>query len=119
MLFAEHMLISTKTEQPVSDGKTERIISQTELLTNSTGQDTAVTNLDKPESKKKRITKRVSVKKNTIFGRKLYLVMGKPSNLYRDITDLYQFYEKNKANLSSSFPNLIRMSLRLLCETAD
>lgn len=44
--------------------------------------------------------------------------MGEVSNLYRDIVDLYQFYIKEKKRLSQTFPALIRMSLRLLCETA-
>lgn len=43
---------------------------------------------------------------------------GEVSDIYRDITDLYQFYIKNKKTLSQSFPSLIRMSLRLLCEAA-
>ncbi|NLM67051.1 MAG: hypothetical protein GX180_07745 [Enterococcus sp.] len=53
-----------------------------------------------------------------IFGGKLYLRMGETSNLYRDIVDLYQFYLSKKHKLSLTFPGLIRMSLRLLCETA-
>jgi hypothetical protein len=44
--------------------------------------------------------------------------MGEVSNLYRDIVDLYQFYIEKKHELSQTFPSLIRMSLRLLCETA-
>lgn len=45
--------------------------------------------------------------------------MGDVSNLYRDIVDLYDFYIAKQHELSQSFPGLIRMSLRLLCETAS
>jgi len=44
--------------------------------------------------------------------------MGETSDLYRDIVDLYDFYKDRKDRLSSTFSSLIRMSLRLLCETA-
>jgi len=71
--------------------------------------------LDK--SKLYRQAKRV-FKKTELFGGKLYLKSGEISNLYRDITDLYGFYNSRKQELSNSFPGLIRMSLRLLCETA-
>ncbi|MCD7969139.1 MAG: hypothetical protein LUF87_02155 [Alistipes sp.] len=67
---------------------------------------------------KKRKTKRVSGNKLTIFGGPLYLVAGEVSNLYRDILDLNSYYEANKKTLSNSFPCLIRMSMRLFCETA-
>ncbi len=53
-----------------------------------------------------------------IFGGKLYLAVGEVSDLYRDIWDLYGFYMDNKGKLSSTFPSMIRMSLRLLCESA-
>ena len=53
-----------------------------------------------------------------LFGRDLSLRKGDVNNLYRDICDLYSFYLNNKSHLSSSFIVLIRMSLRLLCETA-
>ncbi|MCY7310536.1 MAG: hypothetical protein LH619_07135, partial [Chitinophagaceae bacterium] len=76
-------------------------------------------NFGKPkEEKEQRLSKRTSKRDNELFGGKLYLYMGDVSNLYRDIVDLYQFYIDNKNNLSQSFPSLIRMALRLLCETA-
>jgi hypothetical protein len=72
-----------------------------------------------PEKKTKpRQSKRTVKKGDEIFGGKLYLRMGEVSNVYRDITDLYQFYVDNKDKLSKSFPGLVRMSLRLLCDTA-
>jgi hypothetical protein len=71
------------------------------------------------EAKKKPIqTKRTQKKGNDLFGKKLYLKSGNVNNLYRDISDLYQIYLNNKTTLSPSFPSLIRMSLRLLCESA-
>lgn len=70
------------------------------------------------EQKAPRQAKRVTKKGIELFGGKLYLKIGEVSNLYRDITDLYSFYISRKEELSNSFPGLIRMSLRLLCETA-
>jgi len=72
----------------------------------------------KDAEKNKRQSRRTSKKKAELFGGMLYLRMGEVSNLYRDIVDLYQFYIKDKNRLSQTFPSLIRMSLRLLCETA-
>lgn len=73
------------------------------------------------ESKKTnpRLTKRTETKAIELFGGKLYLKIGEVSNLYRDICDLYSFYISKRVELSQSFPSLIRMSLRLLCETAS
>ncbi len=67
----------------------------------------------------KKHTPRTRRAEETIFDKKLYLISGDVSDLYRDIVDLYEFYTKNKKTLSKSFPALIRMSLRLLCETAS
>lgn len=65
-----------------------------------------------------RQSKRITKKGIELFGGKLYLKIGEVSNLYRDILDLYLFYVSKKDELSNSFSGLIRMSLRLLCETA-
>lgn len=82
--------------------------------------DNGITPLNDLESKNdtKRLSRRVSTKEIELFGGKLYLQAGDVSNLYRDITDLYLFFKSNKGKLSNSFPSLIRMSLRLLCESA-
>jgi hypothetical protein len=66
----------------------------------------------------KRQSKRISAKELEFFGGKLFLKASETSNLYRDIFDLHIFYSENKSKLSNSFTGLIRMSLRLLCETA-
>lgn len=63
-------------------------------------------------------SRRVRTKANEIFGGALYLRIGGVSNLYRDIVDLHAFYSDNKDTLSEAFPSLIRMALRLLCESA-
>lgn len=72
----------------------------------------------KTKPKELRQSKRIARKGTDLFGGKLYLKIGEVSNLYRDIADLYTFYISRKNELSNSFPGLIRMSLRLLCETA-
>lgn len=66
----------------------------------------------------KRLTRRTKLKEKHFFGEKLYLRYGHVADLYRDMCDLHQFYLTNKSTLSSSFPKLIRMSMRLLCEAA-
>lgn len=73
-------------------------------------------NTDSEQSKRQ--SRRTSKKENELFGGKLYLRMGEVSDLYRDIGDLYVFYINNKDHLSQTFPGMIRMSLRLLSESA-
>lgn len=52
------------------------------------------------------------------FSESLSLKSGQTNDLYRDIVALHDYYEKNKSKLSSTFPGLIRMSLRLIVESA-
>lgn len=68
--------------------------------------------------KKERKTKRVKNDGVLLFGGDLFLKPGEVNNLYRDISDLHQYFLKNKERLSATFPSMIRMSLRLLCEAA-
>ena len=70
-----------------------------------------------PEAASRR-TRRTKAKADEIFGGPLFLRSGAVSNLYRDIVDLHAFYLEHRATLSHAFPSLIRMALRLLCETA-
>ncbi|MCK5624777.1 hypothetical protein KAI04_02965 [Candidatus Pacearchaeota archaeon] len=66
-----------------------------------------------------RKTKRQNNKKNILFGEEnLSLIDSITNDLYRDISDLHLYYEKNRDKLSNTFPNLIRMALRLLIESA-
>lgn len=74
-----------------------------------------IENSNKPISQNKR-TRRISEKDIPFFGKKLLLKAGKVNNLYCDILELYDFYKTRK--LSKSFTIILRMSLRLLCETA-
>ncbi len=69
-------------------------------------------------STKARKTPRSKKSRLAFFGGTLSLSNGSTNNLYRDIFDLYKYYEKNKEQLSGTFPSLIRMSLRLLMESA-
>lgn len=63
-----------------------------------------------------RKTKRISEPDIPFFGKDLYLRKGNVNNLYRDILDLHRFYKSQK--LTKSFSSILRMALRLLCETA-
>jgi len=65
-----------------------------------------------------RRSKRTQENNSLIFGGDLYLRRGNANNLYRDIVDLYGFYIERESRLSRNFIALIRMALRLLCETA-
>ncbi len=73
---------------------------------------------DVKEKTNPRQSRRVRMGSAQIFGGPLYLRNGNVSNLYRDIIDLHGFYHEKKASLSDVFPSLIRMALRLLCESA-
>jgi hypothetical protein len=53
-----------------------------------------------------------------IFGGKLSLKLGHVNNLYRDVESLHDFYQNEKGRLSADFIVIIRMSLRMLAETA-
>lgn len=64
-----------------------------------------------------RKTKRISEPDIPFFGKDLYLKKGNVNNLYRDILDLHRFYKSQK--LTKSFSSILRMALRLLCETAN
>lgn len=64
-------------------------------------------------------TKRVKSNNIVLFGGPLYLKSGDINNLYRDICEIYDYYEKNKIKFSNSFLSIVRMSLRLLCESAS
>ena len=70
------------------------------------------------EASSQRRSRRTKLNDSMLFGGPLYLTMGIVSNLYRDIVDIHNFYVDNKPTLSDTFPSLIRMALRLLCEAA-
>ena len=99
----------------VLDPESQRLIDQNKNNKNHLSKIT----FNKPnEAKEIRQSKRTTKKETELFGGKLYLQIGDVANLYRDIVDLFEFYTSKKDTLSHSFPSLIRMSLRLLCETA-
>lgn len=75
--------------------------------------------LNPPQDSDKRKTRRSNQSESELFGETLSLKHGSAVNdLYRDICDLYAYFKNNKSQLSSHFPSLIRMALRLLVETA-
>ena len=53
-----------------------------------------------------------------VFGGKLSLKTGHVNNLYRDVESLHGFYQTERNRLSADFIVIIRMSLRMLAETA-
>ena len=73
-----------------------------------------------PSSRRK--TAREKNKVQALFGLDLVLKKGDTNNIYLDVLDLYNFYlkdtQKKEPRLSKNFPALIRMSLRLLVESA-
>lgn len=77
-------------------------------------EDSSENKTNRSEKKNKRTVKRDP----SIFGKSLVLKQGDVNNIYRDIVDLYRFYLQKKNSLSENFHILIRMSLRLLVETA-
>ena len=65
-----------------------------------------------------RKTKRTQKKDACLFGDDIVLKFGSVNDLYRDILSIAEYYLVNKEKLSNKFPALLRMSLRLLVETA-
>ena len=69
-------------------------------------------------TKTPRRTKRTQKKDICLFGDVVELNPGNVNDLYRDILSIAEYYLVNKDKLSNKFPALLRMSLRLLVETA-
>ena len=86
----------------------------------NTEKENEQTEADAPSPKRK--TAREKNKAQSLFGQNLVLKKGDTNNIYQDVLDLYDFYvkdsQKNEPRLSKNFPALIRMSLRLLVESA-
>ena len=86
---------------------------------NKTGSATGTESINTPTAQcitVRRKTKRIAEPEIPFFGETLCLKAGNVNNLYRDILELHQFYKTHK--LPKSFSALLRMALRLLCETA-
>lgn len=66
----------------------------------------------------KRQSPRTKKRTPVLFDGIIYLKAGQVCDLARDISDLNNYYQSNKSLFSQYFPSLIRMSLRLLAETA-
>lgn len=99
-----------KTTQKILDTNKERPTRQSDIHFDS--------NKDR-EEQKQRVTRRIKERSPEIFGETIYLRPSDTNNLYRDICELYRFYQgSGSGRLSGAFPAIIRMSLRLLCELA-
>lgn len=109
-------VLDTRTKDIINKNKTakHRIIDN---LDNSPllPQHSDISHINNPSKR----TKRVNSKNLLLFGGPLYLKSGDINNLYRDICEIYDYYAKNKTKFSNSFLSIIRMSLRLLCESAS
>ncbi len=71
------------------------------------------------DSPKQRKTPRTKKKTATFFLDNMpSLANGEVNDIYRDILSLHDYYIQEKDTLSTTFPALIRMSLRLLVESA-
>ncbi len=86
----------------------------------STEEEKKQAKLSTPLSQRK--TAREKNKAQALFEQNLVLKKGDTNNIYQDVLDLYDFYvkdsQKSEPRLSKNFPALIRMSLRLLVESA-
>lgn len=112
--------ITTRTNR----GKVIEVLepSSQQLIDQNEKNKTHISRITFADSKKQQAkpqTRRTPKRPAELFGGKLYLQMGAVSDLYRDIVDLFHFYNEEKDKLSQAFPSLIRMALRLLCETAS
>lgn len=72
----------------------------------------------KKAGKKKRSARSRAGISHSFFGGVLYLNSGEVNDLYRDLDDLYAYFERNRGRLSGKFPAMVRMGLRLLVDTA-
>lgn len=93
-----------------------------DIIDNNNGNSFKKINLSvgnaQPTQPSKRQAARTKKKHAELFNGILYLKAGQVSDLYRDIVDLYTYYQLNKDRFSQYFPSLIRMSMRLLSEAA-
>lgn len=88
------------------------------FLDDKTGAEKEKGGIEPSAPSPKRKTAREKNKAQALFGQDLALKKGDTNNIYMDILDLHDFYSKNTNRLSKNFPALIRMSLRLLVESA-
>lgn len=79
--------------------------------------DTTKHDIEKVKTPRK--TKRTHKKDAVLFGDVIELKAGNVNDLYRDILSIGEYYLDNKDKLSNKFPALLRMSLRLIVETAS
>lgn len=95
-------------------------ITSTETNHAHTGGNSATGSGNLPDGGAGQASRSRRVKKSSlpVFGGKLSLKTGHINNLYRDVESLHEFYETEKNRLSTDFVVIIRMSLRMLAETA-
>ncbi len=120
--------ISTRNNRGLLKQPLEEFFSDTPLK--STADSTALEPLsiepleDEPVNStgtpKQRKTPRTKKKSPTFFFDNMpSLTNGEVNDIYRDILSLHDYYIQEKDTLSATFPALIRMSLRLLVESAS
>uniref|UniRef100_A0AB33JIK2 ParB/Sulfiredoxin domain-containing protein n=1 Tax=Prevotella sp. GTC17262 TaxID=3236797 RepID=A0AB33JIK2_9BACT len=111
-------ILNDSTKHLISEDEKNHFIeiANSETKTEGQKQDTDTTS---NSTQDKRRTRRTKNTEQILFGKQLSLKAGDVNNLYRDICDLNDYYNINLSRLTRSFVTLIRMSLRLLCETAS
>lgn len=96
-----------------------------DIKTDADSKELEPLHIDPPEGddgkeQKGRKTPRTKKKQPTFFLDNMpSLVSGEVNDIYRDILSLHDYYVQQKSALSPTFPALVRMSLRLLVESAS
>ena len=116
--FKKKKIISSRTDYNIKKGleKAPNIYAKLRKFSQKNAKIVIYDKKGTPEANK---TNRQGRKEDMLFGENLLLKKGKVNDIYRDVDELYRYYQKNKAKLSVTFPSLVRMALRLLIESAS
>lgn len=122
-------LIETKTlhTRGANRGKLLETLTSThpelagDLKTFDSTKPTAAVAIETPQAVTPPVKKtpRTKSTRPILFGKTLSLTRSDTNNLYLDICQLFNFYQVKQVELTPSFPSLIRMTLRLIVESAS
>ena len=110
-------VLDTRTREIIEQNKDQEYRIVDDFCDNSHDADVGVA--ESSQQSVQRRTRRVKSTAMQLFGGPLYLKAGDINNLYRDICEIYDYYESNKTRFTDSFFPIVRMSMRLLCESAS